>query len=166
MIDVPVPGTLTIRNVAVLVIGVGLIVSVLATGRASAQAPTFELPAPTGKLPIGTTRWVVTDPSREELFAQGKKRDVEIVAWVSKGGCIGCNSPLPSRGDGRGSELRAPVVVDRCASVERTARSIPASRVGHENDRARVCRAGDPETTLRILERQDRIGRRNGCRIT
>jgi predicted dienelactone hydrolase len=45
------------------------------------QAPPFELPAPTGKLPIGTTRWVVTDTSRDEMFAPGKKRDIEIVAW-------------------------------------------------------------------------------------
>ena len=30
-------------------------------------------------MPIGTTRWVVTDPSREETFAPGSTRDVEIV---------------------------------------------------------------------------------------
>jgi dienelactone hydrolase len=32
-------------------------------------------------LPIGTTRWVVTDQSRDEMFAPGKKRDIEIIAW-------------------------------------------------------------------------------------
>ena len=29
----------------------------------------FELPAPTGQSPIGTTRWLVSDPSRHETFA-------------------------------------------------------------------------------------------------
>ena len=50
---------------------------------ASAQTPAhlFELPAPTGKSAVGTTRWVVTDTSREEIFAPGKKRDIEVVAW-------------------------------------------------------------------------------------
>ena len=32
--------------------------------RAQAPPPPFELPAPTGKSPVGTTRWVVVDPSR------------------------------------------------------------------------------------------------------
>ena len=63
----------------------GLVVLTLALGIATplaqAPAPAFELPAPTGKSPIGTTRWVVTDTSREELFAPGRKRDIEIVAW-------------------------------------------------------------------------------------
>jgi pimeloyl-ACP methyl ester carboxylesterase len=43
-------------------------------------APSFELPAPTGKSPIATTRWVVTDPSRQETFATGP-RHVEVIAW-------------------------------------------------------------------------------------
>jgi predicted dienelactone hydrolase len=46
---------------------------------AQAQPP-FELPAPTGKFPIGTTRWVVTDTSRQETFATGP-RHVEVIAW-------------------------------------------------------------------------------------
>jgi len=55
----------------------------VSTAFASAQtpAPLFELPAPTGKSAVGTTRWVVTDTSRDELFAPGRKRDIEIVAW-------------------------------------------------------------------------------------
>jgi predicted dienelactone hydrolase len=42
----------------------------------------FELPAPTGPLPVGTTRWVVTDASRRETFASGDApRQVPVVAW-------------------------------------------------------------------------------------
>ena len=47
---------------------------------AQAQPP-FELPAPTGKSPIATTRWVVTDPARQETFATGQPRQVEVIAW-------------------------------------------------------------------------------------
>ena len=53
----------------------------IATPLAQAPAPTFELPAPTGKSPIGTARWVVTDSSRDEMFAPGKKREIEVIAW-------------------------------------------------------------------------------------
>jgi predicted dienelactone hydrolase len=42
----------------------------------------FELPAPTGPAPVGTTRWVVTDPSRRETFAPADEpRQVPVVAW-------------------------------------------------------------------------------------
>ena len=42
----------------------------------------FELPAPTGRAPVGTTRWVVTDPSRRETFASADApRQVPVVAW-------------------------------------------------------------------------------------
>jgi predicted dienelactone hydrolase len=51
-----------------------------------AQTPTFELPAPTGKSAIGTTRWVVTDASRDEIFAPGKKHDIEVIAWYPSSG--------------------------------------------------------------------------------
>ena len=56
-----------------------LLVSLLSA--AIVQAPPFELPAPTGKSPVGTTRWMITDPTRDETYAPGKKRDVEIIAW-------------------------------------------------------------------------------------
>lgn len=51
-----------------------------------AQTPTqtFELPAPTGKQPVGTTRWVVADPQRRETFAAGKPREVEVIAWYPR----------------------------------------------------------------------------------
>jgi predicted dienelactone hydrolase len=64
-------------RIAPLALFVALTVSL----QAQAPAPAFELPAPTGKSPIGTTRWVVTDTSRDEMFAPGKKHDIEIVAW-------------------------------------------------------------------------------------
>ena len=62
-------------------IRVALVVLILA---AAQTTPLFELPAPTGQLPIGTTRWVVTDQSRDEVFAPGKKHDIEIIAWYPR----------------------------------------------------------------------------------
>lgn len=57
-----------------------------ATAAAAQTSPaTFELPAPTGKFPIGTTRWVVVDPARQETFAPGRKREVEVLAWYPAG---------------------------------------------------------------------------------
>ena len=42
----------------------------------------FELPAPTGPSPVGTTRWVVTDASRRETFGSvDAPRQVPVVAW-------------------------------------------------------------------------------------
>ncbi|MEO7158469.1 MAG: hypothetical protein ABI039_12955 [Vicinamibacterales bacterium] len=68
------------------------------TLQAQAPSPTFELPAPTGKSPIATTRWVVTDASRDEVFAPGKKRDIEIVAWYPAEAATG--QPAPYLRDG------------------------------------------------------------------
>ncbi len=56
-------------------------------------APTFELPAPTGRAPIGTTRWVVVDTSRPETFAPGKTREVEVVAWYPAVASAGATAP-------------------------------------------------------------------------
>ena len=55
----------------------------------NAQTPLFELPPPTGKSPIGTTRWVVQDASRDETFAPGRKREVEVIAWYPSAGAAG-----------------------------------------------------------------------------
>jgi dienelactone hydrolase len=76
-------------------IALSLLVAAALSTSANAQlsAPLFELPAPTGKLPIGTTRWVVTDSSRDETFAPGKKRDVEVVAWYPSAGAKGDTAP-------------------------------------------------------------------------
>jgi dienelactone hydrolase len=47
-----------------------------------AQASTaFELPVPAGRFPVGTTRWNVTDASRQDLLAPGRARQVEVIAW-------------------------------------------------------------------------------------
>ena len=62
-------------------IAVAFVLAVSVCVSAQIPAPLFELPAPTGKSAVGTTRWVVTDASREEMFAPGRKRDVEVVAW-------------------------------------------------------------------------------------
>lgn len=48
----------------------------------ASQGPaTFELIAPTGPFPVGTTSWVVTDSSRQDAFAPGTLRQVRVVAW-------------------------------------------------------------------------------------
>ena len=53
----------------------------IASPHAQVTAPLFVLPVPTGKALIGTTQWVVTDASRNEMFASGQKRDIEVIAW-------------------------------------------------------------------------------------
>ena len=54
------------------------------SAHAQLSAPLFDVPAPTGTLPIGTTRWVITDASRDEIFAPGRKREVEVIAWYPR----------------------------------------------------------------------------------
>src|SRR5688500_11880923 len=56
-------------------------VTFVITLNAQTPAATFELTAPTGKSPIGSTRWLVSDPSRQETFAPGRQREVEVIAW-------------------------------------------------------------------------------------
>ena len=51
-----------------------------------AQTPAFELPAPTGPFPIGTSRFVLTDRSRDEVFAPGRRHDIEVIAWYPSAG--------------------------------------------------------------------------------
>jgi len=63
-----------------LVLAVAMVALPAAVAAAQPVA-TFQLPAPTGRLPVGTTRWVVQDQSRPETFAAGKTRQVEVVAW-------------------------------------------------------------------------------------
>ena len=54
----------------------------ISTSPVSSAAPPFELPAPTGSSPIGTTAWRVTDPARRETFGDEKGfRQVEVLAW-------------------------------------------------------------------------------------
>src|SRR5262249_18884610 len=47
----------------------------------AASAPPFQLPAPSGPHSVGTTSWIVRDPSRAEPFAPGERRQVKGVAW-------------------------------------------------------------------------------------
>jgi predicted dienelactone hydrolase len=65
--------------------------SMTASSQRSAPAP-FDLPAPTGPYPIGTTSWHVTDRSRRETFAApGEVRQVEVLAWypaTRRGGVV------------------------------------------------------------------------------
>lgn len=63
-----------------------LVIPLALAAMSPAQPPspnlTFELPAPTGPMPVGTTRWVLTDASRRETFASGDApRQVPVVAW-------------------------------------------------------------------------------------
>jgi len=55
-------------------------------------SPVVELPAPTGRYPVATTSWHLTDRTRPETFAgAGKFREVEVVAWypaASRGGTV------------------------------------------------------------------------------
>jgi predicted dienelactone hydrolase len=73
---------------------------VLAATIAQPQTPAlFALPAPTGKLPTGTTRWVVADPSRQETFAPGRTREVEVIAWYpANAGASGALAPYLRNG--------------------------------------------------------------------
>ena len=46
----------------------------------------FELPAPTGRYPVGTTSWHVIDTARRETFsAADEPRQVEVLAWYPAG---------------------------------------------------------------------------------
>ena len=75
-----------------------LFVGLIAAPSAQTPPPTFELPPPTGKALVGTTRWAVTDTSRDEMFAPGKKRDIEIVAWYPA--AAPSSAPAPYLRDG------------------------------------------------------------------
>jgi predicted dienelactone hydrolase len=71
----------------------------LAVTALAAQVPaTFELPAPTGKFPVGTTQWVVIDPSRQETFATGKQREVQVIAWYPAAVRDGTTAPYMRNG--------------------------------------------------------------------
>lgn len=63
--------------------GLAAVVVILALGplAASSRAQMFELPAPTGPLPIGTTTWHVQDSRPESFGAPGQSRGVIVHAW-------------------------------------------------------------------------------------
>ena len=57
------------------------------------RAP-FELPAPTGRYPVGTTAWRVTDGTRKETFSSSEEpRQVEVVAWYPAAARSGALAP-------------------------------------------------------------------------
>jgi predicted dienelactone hydrolase len=61
-----------------------LSLALTACSPAQSESPSmvFELPAPTGPAPVGTTRWLVTDASRRETFGSvDAPRQVPVVAW-------------------------------------------------------------------------------------
>jgi predicted dienelactone hydrolase len=61
----------------------------------SAAPAAIELPAPTGPLKVGTTRWNVTDAARPETFgAAGARRQVEVLAWYPAAAAEG-GKPAP-----------------------------------------------------------------------
>ena len=77
---------------AIILVALALFAGAI-TANAQTPPPPFELPAPTGKSRVGTTRWVVVDPLREETFVSGKKREVEVIAWYPIAGATGATAP-------------------------------------------------------------------------
>ena len=76
-----------------------LVLAVVAAATVSAQQPPlFTLPAPTGTFPTGTTRWLVIDPSRQETFASGRQREVEVIAWYPAASRSGETAPYMRNG--------------------------------------------------------------------
>jgi dienelactone hydrolase len=45
------------------------------------HAATLALPAPTGQYRVAASRWIVTDPVRQETFAPGGPRRIEVIVW-------------------------------------------------------------------------------------
>src|SRR5689334_16965557 len=63
-----------------------------------AANPPFELPPPTGAARVGTTRWVVVDPSRAETFDPARRREVEVIAWYPTAAVDGRPAPYLRQG--------------------------------------------------------------------
>ena len=107
-----------------------------------AAAPAaFELPAPTGPFPVGTTTWRLTDTARSETFTTaGEPRQVEILAWY------------PAAGPRRGAP--APYLREGLAEVRTFATVFRAPRAvfdGLENVRTHADMDAAPRTTPRKL---------------
>jgi dienelactone hydrolase len=109
------------------VLAMALLIAVAtATARADRIDPdtaAFELPAPTGTYPVGTTSWHVTDPSRAETFAgPGVRREVEVLAWYPAAAASGNPAPYLRAGlievQSFATLLRAPMsIFDNVAAV-------------------------------------------------
>jgi pimeloyl-ACP methyl ester carboxylesterase len=77
-----------------LLLATALLLAMAAPSMIALDDAAFELPAPTGTLPIGTTSWHVTDPSRAETFAApGVRREVEVLAWYPAASATGNLAP-------------------------------------------------------------------------
>jgi predicted dienelactone hydrolase len=62
-------------------------------GASTLEAP-FDLPSPTGKQPVGTTGWRLTDQRRPETFSEsGAKREVGVLAWYPAAADKGRRAP-------------------------------------------------------------------------
>jgi len=72
--------------------------SLLALAFVSTIAGPFELPPPTGRFHVGTTRWLVVDESRVESFAPGRLREIEVVAWYPTTASAGTVAPYLREG--------------------------------------------------------------------
>jgi len=69
-----------------------------AQSTAAGPAP-FELPAPTGTYPVGTTTWRLTDSARREtLDGSGAPRSVEVFAWYPAAPAGGRRAPYLREG--------------------------------------------------------------------
>ncbi len=96
-----VPGNVTpaIRQARHMKSFLSVLICCAAIANASAQSKaTFELPAPTGQSRVGTTRWFAVDPSRQETFAAGRQREVEVIAWYPTNASGGATAPYMRNG--------------------------------------------------------------------
>ena len=73
----------TIRRAAATTVFAAFVVARTTAAPSQTGAPaSFELPSPTGRYPVATTSWRLTDRSRPETFAEaGAFREVEVLAW-------------------------------------------------------------------------------------
>jgi predicted dienelactone hydrolase len=58
----------------------------------------FQLPRPSGPHAVGTTSWILTDSSRDEPFAAGRRRQVKVVAWYPTNAAGGMRAPYLREG--------------------------------------------------------------------
>jgi hypothetical protein len=107
----------TLVRAAAGVIALGL------AGPSAIAAPPFELPAPTGRYPVGTTTWRLTDHSRPETFTGGSDvRQVVVHAWYPAASTPP-GAPVPYLRDGLAevqtfaTQMKAPGVYDQLAGV-------------------------------------------------
>ena len=84
--------------------------------------PPFELPAPTGVSPIGTTSWHVSDGRQETFAGPGVQRQVEVMAWYPTATLNGSRDE-----SGRGATL-APYLREGLSEVQDFAGLVSAPR--------------------------------------